>query len=266
LINTLVGNCRLLTTSRLIVTYLESVALRGVQNATCLYYNLAMADDLSSKFLQGPLADTVAWCRVKAKTMDVKSDEVRRRQASYNLAEQQWIEAIKIRERRGLQSVAGIKEYQHAVALLMDIRNLLGPMDRILRSPELKPRFSLDQFGNDTLWAEAVEEVVTHRAKFLAGLVDEHSVGDAGGRLLLYSPSENLACGAADASSNGFFDTNNVPPWDIWLGFSNGMLVSWVPPALVDVAAMGVFVNPEECIRWADSHYSFINALVVGCR
>jgi hypothetical protein len=210
--------------------------------------------DLYAKLFEGPLADTIAWCTTKAKTMDVTSDQVLRRQASYYFAEQQWKEAIEIREREGLRSVAGIEQYRQAVALLEEIRNLLGPMDRNLRSPELKPSFSLDEFGNDILWAEAVEEVVTRRAGLVAGFVDEQSVSAAGGRFLLYSPSENLACGAADASSNGFFDTNNVPPWDLWLGFSNGTLVSWVPPALIDVATMGIFVNPEECIRWADSH------------
>jgi len=66
-----------------------------------------------------------------------------------------------------------------------------------------------------------------------------------------YTPSENLACGAAEASSNGFFDVNNVPPWDIWVDFSERTLVSWVPPGLLDVAQMGIYVNPEACIRWA---------------
>src|SRR5947208_1564281 len=65
------------------------------------------------------------------------------------------------------------------------------------------------------------------------------------------TPSENLACGAAEASSNGFFDVNNVPPWDIWVDFSERTLVSWVPPGLLDVAQMGIYVNPEACIRWA---------------
>ena len=90
------------------------------------------------------------------------------------------------------------------------------------------------------------------RAQSVTEMTAKQAHGDAGGRFLLYSPSENLACGAADTSSNGFFDANNVPPWDLWVGFSNGTLVSWIPPALVDVAAMGIFANPEECIRWAD--------------
>ena len=72
-----------------------------------------------------------------------------------------------------------------------------------------------------------------------------------GGRFLLFFPHETLADGAADLSSNGFFDVNYVPPWDIWVGYSDGILVSWVPPVLVDAADFGIGVNPEECIRWA---------------
>jgi len=73
----------------------------------------------------------------------------------------------------------------------------------------------------------------------------ECSCNEAGGQLLLYNPNENLACGAAEHSSNEFFDVNNVPPWDIWVDFSEDTLTSWVPPALVDVAQTGIDVNPE---------------------
>ncbi len=212
--------------------------------------------DRYSKLSPGTLAETVAWCSTKIKMMGVGSDQVRERQARYSLAEKQWNEAIQIMEQRHLGSVAGITQYRQAVALLKENQALLGPMDRILRSPELQPTFSLDRFEDDSLWAQAVEEVVTYRARLLSGSAAEHPVGATGGRILLYSPSENLACGAAAQSSNGFFDTNNVPPWDLWLGFSDGTLVSWVPPALIDVAWMGIFVNPEECVRWAGPHYS----------
>jgi hypothetical protein len=73
-----------------------------------------------------------------------------------------------------------------------------------------------------------------------------------GGRILLYIPQENLADGAAQVSSGGFYDADNVPPWDVWVGFSNSALVSWVPPTLIEVAQMGIDANPENCIRWSD--------------
>ena len=123
-------------------------------------------------------------------------------------------------------------------------------MDRKLRSSELKLSFGLE--GTDAAWETAVTEVVAQRSQWTSKM---SSGGDAlnaaGGRLLLYDPKDNLACGAAEFSSNRFFAVNNVPPWDIWVDFSEGTLVSWVPPAFVDLAQMGIDVNPEQCIRWA---------------
>jgi hypothetical protein len=72
------------------------------------------------------------------------------------------------------------------------------------------------------------------------------------GRLLLYWPDENLACGGAEVSSHGFFDVNNVPPWDLWVAFSERTLVSWVPAQVIEIAQLGIDANPEACIRWAD--------------
>ncbi len=210
--------------------------------------------DLSLTRFQRTLAETIAWFKLKELPTAVESGEIRLRQESYSVAEKNWNSAIEIMHRRGLPSVHGIEQFERAIASIRNNQNHLGPMAPYLRSPELKPRFCLDQFGDDTLWAEAVEEVVSKRAAAVNGFLNDHPAIDVGGRFLLYTPSENLACGAADASSNGFFDSNNVPPWDSWLGFSNGTLVSWIPPSLVDVAAMGVFVNPEECIRWAAPH------------
>lgn len=97
----------------------------------------------------------------------------------------------------------------------------------------------------------------------------------AAGRLLLYEPDMNLFDGAAELESRGFFDVDNIPPWDTWVYYvrygdwrmegdpplpgSGGAhasagasyLVSWVPPELVELADAGVAVNPERCIVWA---------------
>jgi hypothetical protein len=213
-------------------------------------YNRTMPD-LSSEQFQRSLADTVAWCRMKAIGLDAEADDVRQRQALYAQAEQHWEEAQEAVKRGWLRrKITDTKQWQSAMALLKQIRDSLGPMDRKLRSPELKPSFTLDGFGDDALWAKAVAEVVASRSHLTVGPSAKKRDTNIG-RLLLYTPSENLACGAAEASSNGFFDVNNVPPWDIWVDFSEGTLVSWVPPALLDVAQMGIYMNPEACIRWA---------------
>jgi hypothetical protein len=214
-------------------------------------YNRTMPDFNAEQF-QSSLADTIAWCRMKAIGMNADADDIRQRQALYAHAAQHWEEAQETVKGGWLRrKITETKQWQNAMALLKEIRDSLGPMDRKLRSPELKPSLSLDEFGDDAVWANAVAEVVTRRSRLTAGTSAEKRDTNVGGRLLLYTPSENLACGAAEASSNGFFDVNNVPPWDIWVHFSEGTLVSWIPPALLDVAQMGIYVNPEACIRWA---------------
>jgi len=91
------------------------------------------------------------------------------------------------------------------------------------------------------------------------------------GRLLLYFPDANLADGAAEAETDGFFDIHNVPPWDTWIGlFRDGSsdpsftdyLVSWVPGDFVPLVERGIYVNPEHCTLWlADTPVPLAHAL-----
>lgn len=74
----------------------------------------------------------------------------------------------------------------------------------------------------------------------------------------MYLPDLDLACGASEVESCGFFDVHNTPPWDCWVALREAepdlgqYLVCWVPPSLVAVANAGIWVNPEQCIRWLD--------------
>src|SRR5262245_47134966 len=71
--------------------------------------------------------------------------------------------------------------------------------------------------------------------------------GLCGGRLLAYFPDDNLADGVAEAESKGFFDIDNIPPYDTWVWMVRDIktfehadgekgeieanyLVAWVPP------------------------------------
>ena len=129
----------------------------------------------------------------------------------------------------------------------------LPPTVHELRSSQLKPGLPADRYPSDFDWFNAVGELVVTRSYVLKREWSEKVSNYAkGGRILLYFPEENLADGAAQVSSGGFYDADNVPPWDVWVGYSNGALVSWVPPALIEVAQMGIDANPENCIRWFD--------------
>ena len=94
--------------------------------------------------------------------------------------------------------------------------------------------------------------------------------GLCGGRFLAYFPDDNLADGVAEVESEGFFDVDNIPPYDTWVWMVRNLrtfeygdgtqaemeanyLVAWVPPDFVSLASAGVKVNPEECILWLDT-------------
>ena len=91
-----------------------------------------------------------------------------------------------------------------------------------------------------------------------------------GGRLLAYFPDESLADGVALMKSEGFFDADNIPPYDTWVWIVRNVrafdyrdggqgeleanyLVAWVPPDFVALAGAGVDANPQECILWLDT-------------
>jgi len=111
--------------------------------------------------------------------------------------------------------------------------------------------------------ARMVEAVATYRAQQVRELpIIGGRESLLGGRLLVYFPDDDLADGAADAESQGFFDVHNVPPWDTWVALGDDgpladvsfqqYVVAWVPPTLIDCAAAGIEVNPEECIAWLE--------------
>jgi len=87
---------------------------------------------------------------------------------------------------------------------------------------------------------------------------------------LAYFPDENLFDGVAEQVSKGFFDVNNIPPYDTWVWmvrnvrtfeYADGAkgeteanyLVAWVPPEFIPLARAGVDANPEGCILWLDT-------------
>jgi len=125
-----------------------------------------------------------------------------------------------------------------------------------LRTPSIRGRTLV---GN---YHDCVSNVATARRQELSPSRPEPVRGLAGGRLLIYFPDADLCDGAAECESQGFLDVYNTPPWDTWVAFVSEpveknisyseYLVAWVPHAFVGLAAAGILVNPEECIRWLD--------------
>ena len=197
------------------------------------------------------LSETVAWCSAQPlESNPVETAEIQERR---KLGER----AAKLSQRGHVSRAPGFWK-----ALLKQRANRLWDMAKVheivplaqqLRTPSLRPApFVYPQSPAER--AQIVEVVAEKRAlqlrlshRYPQSLLDDL----AGGRLLQYAPDENLCDGAAQYSSKGFFDVDNIPPWDIWICFIEPYLISWVPPRLLDLASIGVDVNPEQCILWA---------------
>lgn len=204
---------------------------------------------IDKNWFQQSLAETIVWCT----GLPIESDPY---------------EAPEIKQRRALATKAGelnrrtylshwpefLKKIQYSRARRMFARSRLAeisPLDAQLRSPELRPILPFD-FHREK-WTGIVKTVISRRAEKLQ--LQKRSpmpANDlAGGKVLLFSPEETLSDGAARYSSKGFFDDDNVPPWDSWVAFFDQYLISWVPSQLVELVNAGVEVNPEQCTLWA---------------
>jgi hypothetical protein len=81
------------------------------------------------------------------------------------------------------------------------------------------------------------------------------NLGEA--RFIIYQPEANLCDGAARTNSEGYYDNDNMPPWDTWIMYLQadttlpGRLICWVPLEHIELVERGIEVNPERCIYWA---------------
>ena len=139
-------------------------------------------------------------------------------------------------------------------------RNTAGIAERDFRSPELRPG---DPFRD---WAATTNLLIRHRREILfSNSVNIPNQLDlSSGGLLLFDPGQSLSDGAAQVESNGFFDADNIPPWDLWIAYIeepkqqlnswtrfDSFLLCWIPQALSEMVDHSLAVNPERCLEWA---------------
>lgn len=70
------------------------------------------------------------------------------------------------------------------------------------------------------------------------------------GRLLGFYPRETIFDGVSAEETGGFIDGTNTPPWDTWICMVDELLISWVPPQMVEDVDLAIICNAEECIQW----------------
>lgn len=130
-----------------------------------------------------------------------------------------------------------------------------------LRSKALKPEvlFNEDSYlYNPAKRIEGISDLLAKRRKLLGKeVVPVTTNADLKvGKLLAFFPDETLCDGAAEMASYGFFDVDNVPAWDTWVGifrdYDREYIVSYIPHQFVPLVDEGTDVNPEDCIPWLE--------------
>jgi hypothetical protein len=219
-------------------------------------YTLEMEDDfdLKSDAVRRSLAETIAWCKNQQIISAVEeSDEAKHQrklaEQAGELIQRAYAERGKFWNRVLRRKYTNSRLWQRGMELYSRADLTFAPLKDQLRSPAISPNGSVSDAQSQEKRVEVVRSVIAKRAEVL--LLTEHPTDLNAGKLLLYSPDENLADGAARYASRGFFDDDNVPPWDTWVAFSDDTLLTWVPPQLLELAQRGIDVNPECCIRWA---------------
>ncbi|MFO0842024.1 MAG: TIGR02996 domain-containing protein [Gemmataceae bacterium] len=144
-----------------------------------------------------------------------------------------------------------------------------------LRHWEFDPRMLTGRLNNvgwpysdEIDWAAMVLQVAIARRRALemAGAAPSRPAASvAGGRLLLFDPWVTISVGEAKTYSSGYFDAENLPPWDTWVvqvpepspverqvpgQVTPHYLVAWVPQPYVQRAGLGVQTNHEAGLRW----------------
>jgi hypothetical protein len=214
------------------------------------------------------LAETISWCSWQEIIDAPREDEnvTRRRllnQQGVDLFRKDFMMAApyenavwfsRWRAKEIIRRAPEMRGRGHELMKTAAVNSIAPPLRRQLRSEALRPfASSLAQSGVDrAAIVEQVMEVGSQILQHSERYSESRSSESHGGRLLLYAPEENLACGAAEYSSLGFFDVDNVPPWDTWMLMLGKYLVLWVPPQLIRLVQEGLDVNPEQCILWAD--------------
>lgn len=217
--------------------------------------------DLTSEKLRASVAEAMAWCAGQPLTSHIEeTEEIKKRrmqvEQAHRLMTQAYLEERRFWNRVFRRDYRKTREWQLAKKLLLeaDAASLKPPLADQLRTPDLKPNSSIGENCSESERNGLVASVVNKRSELLRsrGLrtLSDVGAGQGGGRILVYVPAENVADGASEGASSGFFDLYDAPPWDVWVAYSGGTLAAWVPSQLIGLAQSGIDVNAVDCIRW----------------
>lgn len=108
--------------------------------------------------------------------------------------------------------------------------------------------------------SSVVADICERRHRELIRLLTPETTETEGRILVTTAIKESVVDGAASAASSGWFDSNDLPPWDTWFAYARlntrrfterEALFAFVPHAWEARVEQGMKVNPIDCIEWA---------------
>jgi hypothetical protein len=129
---------------------------------------------------------------------------------------------------------------------------VLTPGDLMLRSN----RRSQEEINLER--TRIVNELARKRRGLVSSLPD-NVFGEAGGRILEFELDACFFDGVAGAETDGFFDSEDLPPWDTWISFgfnrtrSRWVLLSWIPTNCISIVERAIRVHMCNAYQWMES-------------
>jgi len=136
-----------------------------------------------------------------------------------------------------------------------------APISSRLRTPGLAP--DLEEESALPALEEALTLLAASRRRALDADTGSRARAQETGRLLICELDMSIGSGEAEAASEGFFDVDDRPPWDLWLvcfGRTRparpeepiACLVAWVPESLYAQAEAGRRASSAGSLHWVD--------------
>jgi hypothetical protein len=72
------------------------------------------------------------------------------------------------------------------------------------------------------------------------------------GKWLCFDPTVAMYDGLAEIESMGFFDSDDLPPPEFWVGYFEKKLISFIPQQFLDYAVLGVDSSMSGSLSWCE--------------
>lgn len=98
------------------------------------------------------------------------------------------------------------------------------------------------------LFSVMIKQVIERRNRMIK---KSHQGWVVAGRILIFDPSSTMYDGIAEEVTEGFFDSDDLPPPEFWLGMNGGKLAAFIPSVFASRANEGVECCLGGCLEWA---------------